>query len=738
MLILGLSGFFHDSAAALVADGHLIAAAHEERFSRIRHDPAFPAQAATWCLQQAGIDQSQLDFIVWYEKPLRHFERLLETATAFAPLGLRSFTAAMPPWLEEKLWMPSVIRRHFPDATNAALSFLEHHQSHAASAFFPSPFHEAAVLTVDGVGEWATASWGRAQGNRIELLRELRFPHSLGLLYSAFTGHLGFKVNSGEYKVMGLAPYGQPVHADVIRRHLLDRRSDGSFRLRQEYFQYCHGLRMTNRRFTRLFGIPPRTPESPLLQCHMDLAASIQVVAEELLLDMARHVHQQTQLENLVMAGGVALNCVANSRLQQDGPFRRVWVQPAAGDAGAALGAALFVWHQLLGQPRTPPTPDGCHASLTGPSFKAPHIQSILLKYGVRHEQLTDEKMLTERVAQLLAQGKTVGWFQGAMEFGPRALGHRSILADARSNSIQTVLNLQVKFRESFRPFAPVVLRELVHRWFETEPDADLPYMLFTAKVQPDKLTPLSDPDRHTLLHSPDLLERVRIPRSLIPAVTHVDASARIQTVDRNRHPRLHRLLTDFENLTGCPVLVNTSFNVRGEPIVCNPEDALACFHATGLDVLVLEDFLIVDKQFTPPQRIRPPAKSLRQPNQRMLRQFALLCLLFSIAAGTATLLQQRPTWVTLSFTAVAAFSIPAILYPALARPPFLFLMWATTPLKWLTSRLLLVTIFTAFVCPIGLLLRILRHDPLQRRDSNKNSFWQSPDRHASSPLRPW
>lgn len=738
MLILGLSGFFHDSAAALVADGHLIAAAHEERFSRIRHDPAFPAHAATWCLQQAGIDQSQLDFIVWYEKPLRHFERLLETATAFAPRGLRSFTAAMPPWLEEKLWMPSVIRRHFPNATNAALTFLEHHQSHAASAFFPSPFHEAAVLTVDGVGEWATASWGRAEGNRIELIKELRFPHSLGLLYSAVTGHLGFRVNSGEYKVMGLAPYGQPVHADVIRQHLLDRRSDGSFRLRQEYFQYCHGLRMTNRRFTRLFGIPPRVPESPLLQSHMDLAASIQVVAEELLLDMARHVHQQTQLENLVLAGGVALNCVANSRLQQDGPFRRVWVQPAAGDAGAALGAALFVWHQLLGKPRKPPTPDGCRASLTGPSFEPPYIQSILLKYGVRHEQLADEKMLTERVAQLLAQGKTVGWLEGAMEFGPRALGHRSILADARSQSMQTVLNLQVKFRESFRPFAPVVLREQAHKWFITEPDADLPYMLFTAQVHPDKRTQLSEADRQTLLHSPDLLERVRIPRSLIPAVTHVDASARIQTVDRNRHPRLHRLLTAFENLTGCPVLVNTSFNVRGEPIVCTPEDALACFQATGLDVLVLEDFLIVDKQFAPPQRIRSAAQSARQPDQRVLRQFALLCTLLSISAVVTSMIQQQPLWVALGFGAVASLSIPAMLYPALARPLFQFLMWATTPLRWLTSRVLLVIIFAGLVCPIALLLRFLRHDPLQLRCSRKHSFWQSPDRQTSSPLRPW
>jgi len=738
MLILGLSGFFHDSAAALIADGQLVAAAHEERFSRIRHDPAFPAQAATWCLQQAGIDQSQLDFIVWFEKPLRHFERLLETATAFAPRGLRSFTAAMPPWLEEKLWMPSVIRRHFPRATNAALAFLEHHQSHAASAFFPSPFQKAAVLTVDGVGEWATASWGTAEGNRIQLIRELHFPHSLGLLYSAFTGHLGFRVNSGEYKVMGLAPYGQPVHADIIRQQLLDRRSDGSFRLRQEFFQYCHGLRMTNRQFTRLFGIPPRTPESLLLQCHMDVAASIQVVAEDLLLDMARHVHQQTQLENLVMAGGVALNCVANSRLQREGPFNRVWVQPAAGDAGAALGAALFVWHHLLGKPRKPPTPDGCRASLTGPSFDSPRIQSVLRTYGVNHQHFSDEKILTQHVAQLLAQGKTVGWFQGAMEFGPRALGHRSILADARSHSIQTALNLQVKFRESFRPFAPVVLREHAHKWFTTEPDADLPYMLFTAQVHPDKLTQLSATDRHTLLHSPDLLQRVRIPRSLIPAVTHVDSSARIQTVDHIRHPKLHRLLTAFENLTGCPVLVNTSFNVRGEPIVCTPEDALACFQATRLDVLVMEDCLIVDKHFTPPQRTRLTAQSGQQPDLRMLRQFALLWMLLNISAVVTTHIQQRPTWVPLCLSAVAALSIPAIVYPALARPLFLFLIWATTPLRWLTSRLLLLTIFTGLVCPIALLLRCLRHDPLQRHPSDKHSFWQSTDRHTSSPLRPW
>jgi carbamoyltransferase len=738
MLILGLSGFFHDSAAALLLDGQLMAAAQEERFSRRRHDPAFPCQAADWCLKHAGVDPAAIDFVVWYEKPLRHFERLLETATAFAPYGLRSFAAAMPPWLEEKLWMPSVIRRELPGATNATLLFLEHHQSHAASAFFPSPFQQAAVLTVDGVGEWAAASWGRGEGNRIELVEELHFPHSLGLLYSAFTGHLGFRVNSGEYKVMGLAPYGKPVWADLIRERLLELRSDGSFRLRQEYFSYCHGLRMTSRRFARLFGVPPRVPESPLLQCHMDLAASIQVVAEDLLLGMVRRVHQQTQLDSLVLAGGVALNCVANARLLREGPFRKVWVQPAAGDAGGAVGAALFVWHQLLNQPRLPAVPDGCRASLTGPVFGESEVTATLQKYGVGYERITEDTELMRRVAMLLNQGKTIGWFQGAMEFGPRALGNRSILADARSTSMQSILNLQVKFRESFRPFAPVVLREQADQWFDVEPHADLPYMLFTAAVHPTRLIPLTPAEEDRLQHSPDLLERLRIPRSLIPAVTHVDNSARLQTVDRDRHPRLHALLTAFERLTGCPVLVNTSFNVRGEPIVCTPEDALACFKATGLDVLVLENFLIEDKTFSVFPARQRHAQAVTQPSPRTLRQFALLCMLFSLAAAASCYRSGLPGWCVAGAGLAALVSLPGLFHPAIAAPVFFGLMWVTTPVRWLTSRLLLFLIYFAVVFPIGLLQRFLRHDPLQLLNNDRQTFWKSRSGQSSSALRPW
>lgn len=737
MRILGLSGFFHDSAAALIVDGHLVAAAQEERFTRKRHDAAFPSQAADWCLKQAGVDQSEIDFIAWYEKPLRHFERLLETAISSAPLGFRSFAAAMPPWLEDKLWMPSVIRREFPGAVNAAIVYAEHHQSHAASAFFPSPFEQAAVLTVDGVGEWATASWGQANGNRIELIEELRFPHSLGLLYSAFTGYLGFRVNSGEYKVMGLAPYGQPRYADRIRQ-LLEVRADGSFRLQQRYFNYCSGLSMTSRQFSRLIGVPPRIPESPLLQCHMDLAASIQVIAEELLLGMVRHVHERTQLENLVMAGGVALNCVANARVLREGPFRRVWVQPAAGDAGGALGAALFVWYQLLNNARQPSTPDGCRASLAGPRFDSAAIAAVLQRHDVPHQYISEESALLDRVAQLLEQGKTVGWFHGAMEFGPRALGSRSILADARSRSMQTTLNLQVKFRESFRPFAPIVLREQVDRWFAVEAAADLPYMLFTAQVHPDKLIRPGPVESERLRNAPDVLERLRIPRSEIPAVTHVDNSARLQTVDRDRHPRLHRLLRLFEERTGCPVLVNTSFNVRGEPIVCSPEDALACFSATGLDALVLEDFLVEDKSFvlTPPQKSR--LKPGRQPGSRTLRQFSGLCLLLSLMAVAECLRRDSAGSLLAVCAALAVLSTLGILRPGPVRPVFMGLLFLTAPARFVTSRAILAAIYYGLVCPLAALRRLIGRDPLDLRDAGTAGFWRARESRLSSAFRPW
>lgn len=733
--ILGLSGFFHDSAAVLIVDGQVTAAAQEERFTRVKHDSGFPTHAVEWCLAHAGVQPSEIDFIVWYEKPLRHFERLLETAAAFAPWGLRSFTASMPPWLEHKLWMPSVIRREIPGAGNAALLFIEHHQSHAASAFFPSPFEEAAVLTVDGVGEWATASWGMASGNQITLREELRFPHSLGLLYSAFTGHLGFRVNGGEYKLMGLAPYGRPVFADLIRSKLIDSRPDGSFRLRQQYFNYCKGLTMTSPAFARLFGIPPRTPESRLEQRHMDLAASIQLVTEDLLLEIARDVHRKSGAENLAMAGGVALNCVANERLLREGPFRRIWVQPAAGDAGGALGAAQFVWYQLLQNQRTPPIPDGCAGSLTGPAWSNAEVSALLRARGIPYSEFGADEELAERVASLLAEGKTVGWFQNRMEFGPRALGCRSILADARSPSLQTVLNLQVKFRESFRPFAPVVLREHAAEWFDVPPNADLPYMLFTAPVRPEKRISLSEDQIRKMTGSPDLLERVRIPRSQIPAVTHVDYSARLQTVDPQRHPRLQRLLTAFYQITGCPVLVNTSFNVRGEPIVCSPDDALNCFLTTGLNALVMENCLIETKQF--PLTARPALRAVGGPDTRTLRQFAFLWLLL-FAAGAGQCWRQGHSAAGLVVAIAAAAGLPGLIWPELMRPLFSGLLLITSPIRWIVSRLILATIYFGVVFPLSLYLRVRGHDPLQLHGESVRTFWVARPPQPPNPFRPW
>lgn len=593
--ILGVSGFYHDSAAALVVDGRIVAAAQEERFTRKKHDAAFPAHAVQYCLQEAGLSAAQLDYAVFYEKPLLKFERLLETYLAFAPRGLRSFSLAMPQWLKDKLY----IRRAFCQALGrefqGKLLFTGHHESHAASAFFPSPYDEAAILTLDGVGEWSTAAVGRGEGNRLRLTHELRFPHSLGLLYSAFTYYCGFKVNSGEYKLMGLAPYGRPIYRETIEKHLVDLKPDGSLRLNMEYFNYCQGLTMTNGRFHRLFGGPPRAAEGELVQRHMDLAASIQALTEEAVLRMAKTVHEQTGSKNLVMAGGVALNCVANGRLLREGPFDSIWIQPAAGDAGGALGAALFVWHQLLERPRTAAAGDSQQGSFLGPSFGPEEIEPLLSAEGVSFERFGDEGELVERVAELLAAGKVVGWFHGRMEFGPRALGARSILADSRAADMQAKLNLKIKFRESFRPFAPCVLAEAVHEWFDLPAGCDSPYMLVVAPVSESRRSEVAAAELQVMQRDPDLRKRVNVVRSQIPAVTHVDYSARVQTVDRHRNPRLHRLLEAFQRRTGCPVLVNTSFNVRGEPIVCTPQEAYRSFLATEMDVLVLGEF-VVDK----------------------------------------------------------------------------------------------------------------------------------------------
>lgn len=592
--ILGISAFYHDSAAALVVDGRIAAAAQEERFSRVKHDAAFPSGAVAYCLKEAGLSAADLDYVAFYDKPLTKFERLLETYLAYAPMGFRSFRLAIPLWLKDKLHMRRTIRTALGPECRARLVFADHHETHAASAFFPSPFDRAAILTLDGVGEWSTATLGVGEGNRIRLLSHIAFPHSLGLLYSAFTYYCGFKVNSGEYKLMGLAPYGRPIYKDLIFDHLIDLKADGSFRLDMRYFQYCQGLTMTNGRFHRLFGGPPRSPESNLDQRHMDLAASIQEVTEEAVLRIGRELHSRTGADRLVMAGGVALNCVANGRLLREGPFDDIWIQPAAGDAGGALGAALFVWNQLLENPRTPQGRDSQQGSFLGPRFDSAAIAKFLESKGARARRFDDGDELSEHVAELLADGKIVGWFQGRMEFGPRALGARSILGDPRSPTTQATMNLKIKFRESFRPFAPAVLRERASDWFEIDPKHESPYMLLVAPVRQEKRTPIDAEGLRVMRDDPDLRRRVNMVRSEIPAVTHVDFSARLQTVDPERNPRFHRLIEAFDRLTGCPVLVNTSFNVRGEPIVCTPEDAYRCFLATDMDVLVLEDFVIV------------------------------------------------------------------------------------------------------------------------------------------------
>lgn len=614
--ILGISAFYHDSAAALVVDGRIVAAAQEERFTRIKHDAAFPHHAIAYCLGEANLTPAELDYVAFYDKPLAKFERLLETYLAYVPEGFRSFRLAMPLWLKDKLHMRRTIRQALGTPTRARFIFADHHETHAASAFFPSPFERAAIVTLDGVGEWSTATYGIGEGHRIRLIDHIAFPHSLGLLYSAFTYYCGFKVNSGEYKLMGLAPYGRPIHRETILERLIDLKPDGSFRLNMEYFQYCQGLTMTGSRFHDLFGGPPRAPESSLEQRHMDLAASIQAVTEEAVLRIGRHVQARTGMKHLVMAGGVALNCVANGRLLRAETFDDLWIQPAAGDAGGALGAALFVWHQLLERPRPATGKDAQQGSLLGPRFRTEEISRFLQGQGGRGREFTDEAELIEHVAELLADGKVVGWFQGRMEFGPRALGARSILGDPRSPAMQAVMNLKIKFRESFRPFAPVVLRDRAAEWFDLKPGHESPYMLLVAPVREEHRIPIDPETLRTMREDPDLRHRVNIVRSTIPAVTHVDYSARIQTVDEERNPRLTRLLEAFERRTGCPILVNTSFNVRGEPIVCTPEDAYRCFLATDMDVLVLEDIVVL--------RDAAAARQGEEVRERYLAQFQL------------------------------------------------------------------------------------------------------------------
>jgi carbamoyltransferase len=605
--ILGISAYFHDSAAALVVDGQIVAAAQEERFTRLKHDPNFPTRAVEYCLREAGLTAADLDYVGFYDKPLLKFERLLETTVAFAPRGFRFFAEAIPLWVKQKLFLPRELKAGLGGQYRRRVVFTEHHESHAASAFFPSPFEEAAVLTLDGVGEWATASYGVGRGNRLELLQELRFPHSLGMLYSAFTYFCGFRVNSGEYKLMGLAPYGEPRYADLIREKLVDIKPDGSLRLDLSYFDYCLGQRMTSPKFAQLFGGPPRPPESPLTEREMDLAASIQVVTEEVMLKMAHHVHAETGLKNLCLAGGVALNCVGNGKILREGPFENLWIQPAAGDAGGALGVALFIWHQLLNNPRTVQPRDSQHGSLLGPAFSDDQVEQFLKSIGARYRRYSDDESLCTEVAGLIGSDKVVGWVQGRMEFGPRALGSRSILGDARSPRMQSVMNVKIKFRESFRPFAPSVMEEHVDDYFQMRPREQSPYMLLVAPVADSRRT-----DSATEMSGKSGIDKLKVLRSEIPAVTHVDYSARVQTVDADRHGRYHHLLRKFREQTGCPVVINTSFNVRGEPIVCTPQDAYRCFLSTNMDALVLERCVLLkeDQPALSPEEI---AKYIQQ-----------------------------------------------------------------------------------------------------------------------------
>ena len=602
MRILGISAFYHDSAAALVEDGRIVAAAQEERFSRRKHDPRFPRHAIGYCLAEAGCGPEAIDHVVFYDKPFLKFERLLETYLAFAPRGFRSFRMAIPLWIKEKLFQKRLLRdelRRFAPGVDweSRLLFAAHHASHAASAYYASPFDEAAVLTMDGVGEWATTSVAHGRGAALDMAREIHFPHSLGLLYSAFTYYTGFKVNSGEYKLMGLAPYGEPRFRQAILDHLIDLKEDGSFRLDQRYFDYCTGLTMTSPRFDELFGGPARRPEELLTQRHMDLAASIQAVLEEAVLRLTRALARDTGSRNLCLAGGVALNCVANGKVLRDGRFERVWIQPAAGDAGGALGAALAAWHQHLGHPREPSGgADRMRGAYLGPAFGDDEVARRLAACGARFERVDDGALLDRCVADLVA-GKALGWFQGRMEFGPRALGARSILGDPRSPTMQKTLNLRIKYRESFRPFAPAVLREDVADWFEL--DADSPYMLLVADVVRRR--------RRAMTAAEEALfgiEKLNVPRSEIPAVTHVDYSARVQTVHRETNPRFHALLSRFKAATGCPVLVNTSFNVRGEPIVGSPEDAFRCFMGSDIETLAIGNCLLAKEEQDPALKV--------------------------------------------------------------------------------------------------------------------------------------
>jgi carbamoyltransferase len=744
--ILGISAFYHDSAAALVIDGDIVAAAQEERFTRIKNDHAFPSQAIAYCLREAGLPIEKLDYLAFYDKPYLKFGRLLETYLSYAPAGLSSFQQAVPLWLRHKLHLPRIIRKNLDGRSRAPLVFLEHHESHAASAFFPSPFEEAAILTLDGVGEWSTTTLGIGKGNKIQLLREVKFPHSLGLLYSAFTYYCGFKVNSGEYKLMGLAPYGRPIYKEAIYKHLLELKADGSFWMNMDYFNYCQGLTMTNERFHVLFGGRPRRSDEELKQRHMDVAASIQIVTEDAMLAMGRELHRLTGMTKLVMAGGVALNCVANGKLLRQGPFRDIWIQPAAGDAGGALGAALFVWYQLLQKPRPVTGQDAQKASLLGPRYDTDDIRKFLNEKGAVYQHFPDEGALLDHVAQQMAEEKVVGWLHGRMEFGPRALGARSIIGDSRSPRIQATMNLKIKFRESFRPFAPCVLREHVHEWFQMRPQEDSPYMLLVAPVLEQRRVPLSPEDQERMHNDPDLFRRVNVVRSQVPAITHVDYSARVQTVDE-RHGRFYRLMKRFHELTGCPVIVNTSFNLSWEPIIESPEQAYNTFLQSEMDVLVLEDCVLHKPHQPQGSQVRGKGVPLRErsPNAKsrflidpmlpehdqpalsdsLLRQFAALWLLFCGWFAYVAYTRERLAAAVILAILGLAFGSVGLVRPKLIRPLFVLLTTLTSPIGRLVSRILLTILYYGCFSFFAVLFRLMGRDTLcRRKQPDRASFW--------------
>lgn len=745
--ILGISAFYHDSAAALLRGGEIIAAAQEERFSRRKHDESFPEAAIRFCLQEAGIETQDLDYVAFYEKPLLKFDRLLETYLAYAPAGLSQFLVAMPQWLKTKLHLPSFIRKALGGGYRRGIVFTGHHEAHAAGAFFPSPFDEAAILTMDGVGEWHTATIGRGRGNRIELLKALNFPHSPGLLYSAFTYFCGFKVNSGEYKLMGLAPYGEPKYVGLILDKLVDLKEDGSFRMDMQYFNYCQGWTMTNRRFEQLFGGPPRRPEALLTQREMDMAASIQAVTEEIVLRMARTARDLTGARKLCLGGGVALNCVANGKLLRSGLFDDIWIQPASSDAGGALGAALFVHYQLLDNERRSPAADAQKGSLLGPSFDNGAIRAFLDARRVPYRYFESEDDLLRTTAEAIASGKVAGWFQNRMEFGPRALGSRSILGDARDETMQSTMNLRVKHRESFRPFAPSVLLEDVGKYFEL--DRESPYMLLTANVRKERLCPLSE-EQKALERDPDLRKRIAIRRSDIPAVTHVDMSARIQTVDERRHGRFWRLMKEFQRQTGCSVVVNTSFNVRGEPIVCSPEEAYRCFMATDMDALAMGNcFLLKSEQPKQDEKtsrehvasfIRTDQRVLRHlfgeiqwsPNRAEIRRFGwslvigfplLAAALFLIAAKAGLARSSAPfLWLGGCGSTAGVLSLAA---PSLAKPLYLFWNLLACSLGAIIGNTLLSAFYLFILTPVGAVMRVFGRRTVPKTfDRGTRSYW--------------